>query len=92
MKMANFSHSSSVSACFLCQGFYCTSMKKRLLQAGPDSLTKVFPGANPRRGQERKETTGARLGSRATGSFCLMDGGETKEAQSGAGGRSEFIG
>jgi hypothetical protein len=34
--------------------FYFTFVKKRLLQAGPDNLTTEFPGANPRRGQERK--------------------------------------
>jgi hypothetical protein len=34
--------------------FYFTSVKKRLLQAAPDNLTTEFPGANPRRGQERK--------------------------------------
>jgi hypothetical protein len=36
------------------KAFYCSLMKKRLLQAVPDGLTTAFPGANPRRGQERK--------------------------------------
>jgi hypothetical protein len=36
------------------KAFYFTFVKKRLLQAAADNLTKAFPGANPRRGQERK--------------------------------------
>ena len=33
---------------------YFTFVKKRHLHAASDNLTKAFPGANPRRGQERK--------------------------------------
>jgi hypothetical protein len=33
---------------------YFTFVKKLHLQAARDNLTKAFPGANPRRGQERK--------------------------------------
>ena len=36
------------------KAFYFAPVKKRLLQAAADNLTKAFPGANPRRGQERK--------------------------------------
>jgi hypothetical protein len=43
------------------KGIYFTSVKKRHLQAAPDNFRKAFPGANPRRGQERKEASGARL-------------------------------
>jgi hypothetical protein len=50
---------------------YFTLVKNGALQAASDNLKKVFPGANPRRGQERKEGSGARLGSLAMGPFCL---------------------
>src|SRR5689334_5526368 len=54
--------------------YYFTSVKKRHLQPSSDNLKKTFPGANPRRGQERKEARSARLGSPATGSLCLLQG------------------
>jgi len=53
---------------------YFTSVKKRHLQAAADNLRKDFPGANPRRGQERKETFGARLGLRARDPFASCKG------------------
>jgi len=37
------------------KGFYFTFVKKRHLHAASDTFRKAFPGANPRRGQERKE-------------------------------------
>jgi len=37
------------------KALYFTFVKKRHLQAARDNLTKAFPGANPRRGQERKK-------------------------------------
>ena len=39
-----------------------------------ENLRKDFPGANPRRGQERKETFGARLGLRARDPFASCKG------------------
>ena len=64
--------------------------EKTALQAAVDCHRKAFPGANPRRGQERKEALGARLGSRAAGSFCRLPGGLTREARASAGGWGEF--
>ena len=37
------------------RALYFTFVKKRHLHAASDTLRKAFPGANPRRGQERKE-------------------------------------
>jgi hypothetical protein len=56
MEMALFRHFHAVSARFLCQALLLQFCEKRLLQAVRERLTKAFPGANPRRGQERKAT------------------------------------
>jgi hypothetical protein len=78
VKMAVFGRFLQLSACFLCQVCLFHFREKSRLKAGPDNLKQEFPGANPRRGQERKEPLGARLGLRATGSFCLSVWGSFK--------------
>jgi hypothetical protein len=54
-KMADFGYFPKLSAQFLCQGPLFHLCEKQRLKAARDSLKKEFPGANPRRGQERKE-------------------------------------
>src|SRR6476661_5362226 len=71
--------------------YYFTSVKKRHLPPASDNLKKDFPGANPCRGQERRETQGARLGLRARVLLCLLQGALTREAQTSASGWDECV-
>ena len=75
MKTADFCRFFQLSALFLCQVALFHFREKTRLKAASDNLKQVFPGANSRRGQERKEPLGARLGLRAAGSFVLGFGG-----------------
>jgi hypothetical protein len=70
---------------------YFTSVKKRHLHATSYNLKKTVPGANPCRGQERKETQGARLGSRAAGMLCFCEGALTREARTSASGWDQCV-
>jgi hypothetical protein len=64
IEMADFCGLPQVSARFLCQDSLFHFNEKTALQAALDSHRKVFPGANPPRGQERTEALSARLGLR----------------------------
>jgi hypothetical protein len=89
MKMAVLRHFREVSAFFLCQVALFHFSKKTALKAAAEAFRTLFPGANPRRGQERKRANRARLGSGATVSFCLLRG-QMREARTGERRRREF--
>jgi hypothetical protein len=84
-----FSPIFAVLAGIRCQGRLFHFREKRHLHAAADNLTKAVPGANPRWGQERKKSIGARLGSRAAEKLCLFGGSLNWEARSSAGRRCE---
>lgn len=89
--MADFRHFLQFWPVSYVKPYYFTSVKKRHLQPASDNLKKSFPGANPRRGQERNEARSARLGSLAAGNLCLLQGALTREAQTSAGGWDERV-
>src|SRR5690348_18499849 len=53
---------------------YFTSVKKRHLHAAAEARRKAFPGANPRRGQEKKKALGVRLGRSQRDRFVSCEG------------------
>jgi hypothetical protein len=73
-KMAAFRHFRKFWPLSDVKPYYFTSVKKRHLPPASDNLKKDFPGANPCRGQERRETQGARLHLRASVSFAFCRG------------------
>jgi hypothetical protein len=74
MKTADFCRFRELSALSLCQVALFHFREKSRLKADPDNLKQVFPGANSRRGQERKETVDGRLDSRDRISLSLAGG------------------
>src|SRR5438270_11385203 len=87
--MALFSHFNALRPYSAVKCDYFISVKKRHLHAAPDNLRKVFPSALSHRGQEGKETFGARLGSLAIEGLCLLHGDLMREARTSASGRAE---